>query len=138
MNPNYFKAKFNIPDYSTTSWVMNFFVITAFNPVFEDSYSKDNGERDLRLKEMIEKFGVMPKRVIGFDPESGHSEPGWSIPIKTEESDKGIDFELACDTGLQFGQEAIFIVKDQKVFISYCDDRREERFFDSFENMMQK
>ena len=55
------------------------------------------------------------RRIIAFSPFTKHSELGWAIAI---------DFELACDIGRQFGQDAVYYVVWNTLVVSHCDDRR--------------
>ena len=41
------------------------------------------------------------RRITGYDPATGHAEPGWAIEI---------GFDEAVDLGLRFQQDAIFWV----------------------------
>jgi len=50
------------------------------------------------------------------DPCTGdHAEPSWAAELS---------FEEGCDLGLRFRQDAIYVVADGTLFLSYCDARR--------------
>jgi len=51
------------------------------------------------------------RRITGYDPGTGHAEPGWAIEM---------GFEAACDLGLRFRQDAIFWVSGNRVRVVKC------------------
>ncbi len=59
------------------------------------------------------------RRLTGYDPDTGHAEPGWAVEMR---------FEAACDLGLRFRQDAIFWVSGNRVCVAKCgpDGERSE------------
>jgi hypothetical protein len=56
------------------------------------------------------------RRLTGYDPDTGHAEPGWAVEMA---------FEVACDLGLRFQQDAIFWVSGNRVWVARCGPDRQ-------------
>jgi len=61
--------------------------------------------------------------VTGYSPTTMHAEPGWAVQLP---------FDVACDLGRMFLQDAIYVIDVDQLFVSYCDDRREKVFVGEF------
>ena len=66
-------------------------------------------------------------RVMGYSPESGHEEPGWAADLSKRDDDApGLQsWQDACDLGLKYRQDAIYVVKEDQLFVTFCDTRRQ-------------
>lgn len=92
-----------------------FAIITAYATTGETWTDKQNTIADRKLKNTLRTKSDWLPRITGFSPSSGHKEPGWAAEL---------DFDVACNIGLHFKQDAIYFVKNDKLFLSYCDARR--------------
>ena len=92
-----------------------FAIITAYATTGENWSDKENKDADRRLMKTLRSYKVWMTRITGYSPSSGHSEPGWAVDI---------DLENSCNLGNWFKQDAIYYVKNDKLFVSYCDSRR--------------
>ncbi len=76
--------------------------------------SSQNDSADVSLLADLAQRGVWHARVEGFSSETGHAEPGWAAAIA---------FEQACQLGERFHQDAIYFVRDDILYVSFCDER---------------
>jgi hypothetical protein len=53
--------------------------------------------------------------MTGFSPATGHAEPGWGVEMP---------WESACELGIQFKQDAIYVVIGGELYVTFCDTRR--------------
>lgn len=111
--PFYKETHFSAPDWQDEP--DEFAIVTAFATTGEQWSDKRNSEADRKLKNTLRVESKWLPRITGFSPTSGHREPGWAAAV---------DFEMACDRGKHFKQDAIYYVKKGKLFVSYCDARR--------------
>lgn len=65
--------------------------------------------------EHLLSLGCSPIRVTGFSPESGHNESGWAVDL---------DWEVACDIGKEFKQDAIFVIEGKTLYLRKCGAQR--------------
>ncbi len=68
------------------------------------------------------------RRLTGYDPETGHAEPGWAVEM---------GFEAACDLGLRFKQDAIFWVSENRVWVAKCGPDRQRKEIGPFDDRFQ-
>lgn len=92
-----------------------FAIISAYATTGETWSEKENSVADRKLKNTLRDKSDWHMRITGYSPASGHSEPGWAAAL---------DFQKACDIGKHFKQDAIYFVKNNKLYVSYCDARR--------------
>lgn len=115
MHPEYFRVRFKIEN-AVSEWPENFAIITAFATTGETWGELQNAEADRELTDVLRKCGGWFHRITGYSPDTGHAEPGWAVSL---------DFESACEIGLKFKQDAIYYVRNDCLFVTFCDDRRE-------------
>jgi hypothetical protein len=116
MHPAYFQTQFrarSLPD--AHQWPDEFCIITACATTGEVWSEARNRAADRRLARLLKRSGCWRIRLTGFSPDSGHAEPGWAAAIP---------FDMACDLGQRFRQDAIYYVRRNTLFVSYCDNRR--------------
>ena len=87
----------------------------AFITACEEWEDVKNHETDEQLKSCLQTRCGCVKRIIGYSPTTGHSEPGWLV---------NCSFEGGCDIGLSFKQDAIYLGEDGNLFVSYCGFQR--------------
>lgn len=92
-----------------------FAIITAHATTGETWSDKENSVADRKLKNTLGHKSDWLMRITGYSPVSGHREPGWAAEL---------NFQEACDIGRHFKQDAIYFVKKDKLYLSYCDARR--------------
>lgn len=109
-HPAYFQVRFR-SDGPVTHWPEHFAIITAYATTGEAWSEARNTEADQRLHDDLVALGHRPIRATGYDPESGHAEPGWAAPLSLEE---------ARALGLKYLQDAIFHVQDDTLSVWRC------------------
>lgn len=117
MHPEYFQVRFRAPAHGEP-WPRRFVILTAYAPTGTSWTEKENRDADRRLEEALRARlgeGGSIRRITGFSPTTGHAEPGWAAPLP---------FDDACDLGDRFLQDALYVVRDDRLFVSYCDQRR--------------
>jgi hypothetical protein len=114
MNPEYFETRFR-PARPVATWPAEFVIISAFATTGEAWTPEANESADRRLASDLGVCGVWRERVTGYSPTTGHSEPSWAVELPLDE---------ARAVGLRFHQDAIYHVKDGRLSVTHCDDRR--------------
>lgn len=117
MHPEYFQVRFRTPR-PMEPWPRRFVILTAYATTGTSWTDQENLDADRRLEEALRsRLGEEgePRRITGFSPATGHAEPGWAVPLP---------FDEACDLGERFLQDALYVVRDDRLFVSYCDERR--------------
>jgi len=121
MNPIYLETRFkrdlgNDPNFDMFEILPDqFAIITAYATTGEEWSDIENDEADMRLQEYLQSHFSCVKRITGYSPSSGHSEPGWLV---------NCSFDEGCDIGLSFKQDAIYWGEDGNLFVSYCGPQR--------------
>jgi hypothetical protein len=127
LHPAYFKVHFRGP-WPDRSHPDEFAIVTAYATTGETWPDERNRAADLELENELRGTGAWMRRITGYDPATGHAEPGWAVEI---------GFEEAVDVGLRFQQDAIFWVSGNRVWVAKCgpDGERSEvgLFSDRFE-----
>jgi hypothetical protein len=114
----HFKSEENIND-----WPNEFTIITAYATTGEHWSKQQNKAADSALEGKLKEHFDWVKRVTGYSPQTGHSEPGWAV---------NSDWPKACDLGVQFKQDAIYYVSKNILTVSYCDERRKKVYVGKF------
>ncbi len=130
MHPAYFETRFCTPA-PVTDWPSQFVIVTAFATTGTTRSAEENERADRELEaDLRERAGTALEagragrggagwlqRITGYSPSTGHAEPGWAVDLP---------FEEACDLGLRFRQDAIYVVRGDDLFVTHCDERRGE------------
>lgn len=114
VNPAYFDTRFERQE----AWEdppAEFAIITAYATTGEEWSSVENEAADKKLETELRGHGRWLRRLTGYSPVTGHTEPGWAV---------GMPFTTACDLGLRFQQDAIYYVTGGTLSVSRCDKRR--------------
>ena len=114
MNPVYFGTHFERREAWENS-PAEFAIITAYATTGEEWASIENEAADKKLESELRKRGCWLQRLTGYSPVTGHAEPGWAVAMP---------FEVACDLGLRFQQDAIYYVTGDTLYVTACDERR--------------
>ena len=121
MNPIYLETRFkrdleNDPKFDMFEILPDeFAIITAYATTGEEWEDVENNEADEQLKAYLQARFSCVKRITGYSPATGHSEPGWLV---------NCSFDEGCDIGLLFKQDAIYWGEDGNLFVSYCGPKR--------------
>ena len=110
----YFETHFRV-ELPEITWPDQFAIITAWATTGEQWTDEENSQADRALEAKLKDLNVWMTRITGFSPSTGHAEPGWATEIT---------FDQACDLGMHFKQDAIYIVLKNELSVSYCDERR--------------
>lgn len=117
MHPEYFQVRFRAPRHAEP-WPPRFVILTAYATTGTSWTEEENADADRKLEETLRARvgeGESVQRITGFSPTTGHAEPGWAAPLP---------FEEACDLGARFLQDALYVVREDRLFVSHCDERR--------------
>lgn len=115
LHPAYFETQFAVAD-PAVEFPHEFVIMTAYATTGESWTDQENESADRELEAVLCKTSRLIGRITGFSPSTGHAEPGWAA---------GIPWQDACDLGLQFRQDAIYVVEGDRLFVTFCDDRRQ-------------
>ena len=77
LHPAYFHVRFHT-EAAQEHWPEQFVIITAYATTGETWSPERNTEADQRLHAELRRRGCTPLRITGYDPHSGHAEPGSS------------------------------------------------------------
>jgi len=116
MHPAYFETRFRHAG-DHVIWPQSFSIITAYATTGEQWTDEENQTADMKLRRELEESHPWIHRITGYSPSTGHAEPGWAVQMS---------FDLACDTGRRYHQDAIFFVESDQLFVSFCDERRQK------------
>lgn len=114
MNPEYLDTRFRTKE-AFGSWPTVFAIITAHATTGERWTDTENDRADEQLANTLRDVASQIRRITGYSPSTGHAEPGWACEVP---------FHLACNIALQFRQDAIYLVVDGSLNVTYCDERR--------------
>jgi len=109
-HPAYFTIRFRT-EAKVDQWPEHFFIITAYATTGETWSYERNSQADNELHQELLRLGHTPIRITGYDPGSGHGEPGWAAPMPLEE---------ARTLGLKYLQDAIFHVEGATLSVWRC------------------
>lgn len=115
LHPAYFETRFARAE-DWENWPEEFAIITGYATTGEDWPQARNDAADRELAAFLRTHGGWMKRLTGYSPTTGHSEPGWAVEM---------DFESACDVGRRFRQDAIYWVTGDQLWVSRCDASRQ-------------
>jgi hypothetical protein len=122
LHPAYFRVRFRT-DHPAPAWPASFAIITAYATTGEAWSDARHTEADQRLYDELVALGHRPVRATGYDPASGHAEPGWAAPLPLEE---------AHALGLKYLQDAIFHVEGDILSVWCCGPGGEHADMGSF------
>lgn len=114
-HPAYFTTRFRVE--RAEPWLASdFAIITACATTGEVWTAQREAEADRALKDVLLDAGALGGRITGYDPATGHAEPGWAALLPVDE---------AVRIGRTFAQDAIFVVHDGDVWLHCCHGRRD-------------
>ena len=117
MTPAYFDTRFKL-GLPLSELPESFAIITAHATTGEVWTAEDNHAANEALRAELERGGKLLGTITGYSPITQHAEPGYAAAL---------EFEEACNIGVQFKQDAIYYVSSGTLFVSYCDHRRSLR-----------
>lgn len=115
LHPAYFETRFAVAD-PAVEFPHEFAIIAAYATTGEAWTDLENESADRELEAVLRRTSSLIGRITGFSPTTGHAEPGWSAVLPWQE---------ACDLGLSFRQDAIYVVEGDHLFVTLCDSRRQ-------------
>ncbi len=113
MHPAYFESRFHID--RDLGFPREFAILSAHATTGEQWSDAKNREADRSLRNRLVDLGCTPIRIVGYSTSSEHAEPSWITSL---------GFDLACDIGNQYLQDALYYVIDDELYVSHCDQRR--------------
>ena len=114
MTPAYFDTRFKL-GLPLSELPESFAIITAHATTGEVWTAEDNLNASEALRDELERGGKLVGTITGYSPITQHAEPGYAATL---------EFEEACNVGIQFKQDAIYYVSSGTLFVSHCDHRR--------------
>jgi len=122
MHPAYSETLFDSHGFSG-EWPDQFAIVTAWATTGSVQLLVANEFANRELEFELKRCGYWHQMVTGYSPTTMHAEPGWAVQLP---------FDVACDLGRMFLQDAIYVIDVDQLFVSYCDDRREKVFVGEF------
>ncbi len=113
-HPAYFTTRFRAEPLPP-SWPASFVIVTAYATTGEQWSDEENERADEALRRRLFDLGVWVSRVTGFDPATGHAEPGWAVEI---------DLATGVGLGREYRQDAIFHVEGDRLAVVSCAEHR--------------
>ena len=113
---------------SFCEWPRQFGVISGYATTGEVWPEQANQEADRRLQERLRELSNWVRRVEVSSPDRTHCEPSWAAALP---------WETLCDLGQEFLQCALYYVKDDAMYVSFCDVRRQLVPMGSFRTRVQ-
>jgi hypothetical protein len=92
-----------------------FAIISAYATTGEKWSDAENEAADRALHAELRQHSQLVRRITGYSPSTGHAEPGSAVALP---------FDIACEIGLRYRQDAIYFVSRDVLSVSYCDARR--------------
>ena len=111
-HPAYFAVHFRVA--AVTAWPEQFANVTAYATTGERWTEEQNAQANAALLQRIEALSVRHVPITGYDPATGHAEPGWDIagPLT-----------LGLQLGGAFRQDATFAMQDGCQSVHACGFR---------------
>lgn len=109
MHPAYFLTRFRFPTH--TILPESFAIVSGYATTGEVWTDDENHEADEALRSHLEHHGYNPMRIDGYDPNSDHCEPSWTMEGPLEQ---------ARQIGATFRQIAVYWVEHGKLFVTSC------------------
>lgn len=110
LKPVYFNTRFRVAQLPP-AWPPTFVIVTAYATIGEQWANEENDRADVALRERLAAMSVWHWRITGYDPETGHAEPGWAV---------GILHSDGVRLGVDFRQDAVFAVTDDALQVISC------------------
>jgi hypothetical protein len=119
MHEAYRETHFRLAEHAD-EWPREFAIITAYATTGEKWSDAENEAADRALHAELRQHSQLVRRITGYSPSTGHAEPGWAVALP---------FDIACEIGLRYRQDAIYFVSRDVLSVSflsvsYCDARR--------------
>jgi len=114
MHRPYFETRFRV-DRPVDSWPATFVIVTAYATTGTTWPAHENECADRTLAAELRGRTAWVRRVTGYSPTTGHAEPGWAALL---------GFDVACDIGAAYLQDALYLVRGGTLYVSHCDERR--------------
>lgn len=122
MHPAYFETRFDCHGFGGI-WPAQFAIVTACATTGTLKSRAADETANKELQSELEHRGLWHQIVTGYSPTTKHAEPGWAIELP---------FDDACDLGQKFLQDAIYIIVEDRLSVSHCDERRQMLFIGEF------
>lgn len=110
-------------------WPPEFVILSAYATTGEHWTARENERADSALWRFLKEKGGWLARVICASQSASLKEPCWAFQMT---------FEAACELGMTYRQEALYYVKGDELFVSYCDERKALRRIGRFRERVDK
>lgn len=109
-HPAYFATHFRVAA-PMPAWPPAFVIVTAYATTGEQWTDEENRQANAALLRLIERRGVWHHEITGYDPHTGHAEPGWAMALSVEDG---------AALGREFRQDAIYVVQHDALRVVSC------------------
>jgi len=110
LHPAYFNTRFQVAQMPQV-WPPDFVIVTAYATTGELWTDAENLRADNALREQIAQMAVWHWPVTGYDPDTGHAEPGWAVALTRADGVR---------LGAEYRQDAIFCVRGDALEVVSC------------------
>ena len=110
LNPVYFNTRFRVV-HLPPAWPSTFVIVTAYATTGERWTEEENERANAELGERLAAMSVWHWPITGYDPKTGHAEPGWAIAIPHPDGVR---------LGIDFRQDAVFAVTGDELQVISC------------------
>jgi hypothetical protein len=101
-------------DQTINHWPIHFAIIP--------SASNHQTEQERELQHLRKHYSWVRCLTL-HDADAEHGQNCWAV---------NMGWQQACQTGIEFGQEAVFYVSDNTLSVTFCDERRKPFIVDGF------
>lgn len=112
----YYTVRFRLAA-PVAAWPAEFVVVTGWATTGERWTEGENAAANARLEAELVRSGKWFVPITGYSPQSGHAEPGFAVAMSAEEGE---------ELGRRYRQDAIYVVRGDRLTVRYCGDEREE------------
>ncbi|MEJ7594668.1 MAG: DUF3293 domain-containing protein [Planctomycetaceae bacterium] len=127
MHPTYFETLFD-PHGFSGKWPAQFAIVTAWATTGTCWSQAANDEADRNLELELQRRGCWQHRITGYSPTTRHAEPGWAAELP---------FEVACELGQMFLQDALYFVDADHLYVTHCDGQRRRIYVGEFRRRLR-
>jgi hypothetical protein len=106
----YFNTRFRT-EQPAVALPARFVVVTAYATTGERWTQAENTRADSALAQHLAALGVWHCRITGYDPATGHAEPGWAVEVTRE---------AGLELGRAFRQDAIYWLDGEALWVVSC------------------
>lgn len=124
----YYSVRFRTND-PVPHWPAQFIIVTGWATTGVEWSDAENAKANLRLEMALRASGTWFVAIEGYSVENQHAEPGFAVELSPEEGTA---------LGRHYLQDAIYVIRDDRLTVRYCEDEREEDVSGVFRSLLDK